>query len=329
MHALIKSLIDLVVLFTNQFLVPFLLSAFVFGVIARILVFYTVKRQEWFVKEFEKRVIKHVEKEVGNARKSESFYILSKRLLEKTYYELFEVRAANKRRRTDYITTPSDRLFLIQTGSAWFVREALRHFRFLRKSDEDPKFLDISKNIFKSVAPWNKVFGIVPVGPLNDLLNLMSGLFIIGGIFGTFNGIMEALPSLGGMDMADIEKSQKTMSIFLAHVSFSMSTSIIGIMCSVLLAIVNALCNPEKAFFMTVTKLDATLAFLWGRCETNVVPDGTPQFDEHKDPIDALAELAVDKELKNYSPGEDSDRPRLPISTPKRVESEEAKKTAS
>jgi hypothetical protein len=329
MNQLINAMVYAINVIANQFLMPIMLIAFIVGVIARLLVFYTVKRQEWFVKEFEKRVMKFIEGEADSNRRPHSFYSLSKKLLEKTYYELFEMRGAMKRRRMDYITTPSDRLFLIQTGSAWFVRDCLRNFRFLRKSDDDPKFIDVAKNVFKNNAPWNRVFGIIPVGPLNDILNLLVGLFIIGGIFGTFVGIMQALPTLGNMDLANMEETKNTMNGFLTNISFSMATSIVGMIYSVSLSIVNALANPEKTFFQVVANLEATLTFLWGRCETNEIPPNIPKFDEHKDPIEALAELAVDKELKNYNPKEGQQRQSLPPPPTKKGESEEAKKEAS
>ncbi len=329
MNAIINALVDAVVIIANQFLMPIMAIAFILGVAARLLVYYTVKRQEWFVSEFQKRVVRFIETEGESGGRNHSFYVLAKRLLERTYYELFEMRAAMKRRRMDYITTPSDRLFLIQTGSAWFVRDCLRHFRFLRKSDDDPKFIDISKNIFKGNAPWNRVFGVIPVGPLNDILNLLVGLFIIGGIFGTFVGIMKALPTLGGMDLGNVEETKKTMDEFLVSISFSMATSIVGMIYSVALSVVNALANPEKTFFQVVANLDATLTFLWGRSQTNEVPPNTPKFDEHKDPIEALAELAVDKGLKGYdSDSKGSQRTTLPP-PPGKGESEEAKKEAS
>jgi hypothetical protein len=327
MNEIIMQIVHIIVVVVHPILIPTLMSVWLFGVVARLLVYYTVKRQEWMLHEFNKRVTRFIETEQGSGR-PQSFYILAKKLLERTYYECFEMRAAMKRRRLDYIQAPSDRLFMVQEGAAWFVRDSLKNFRFLRKTDDDPKFIDIAKNIFRSNAPWNKVFGYIPAGPLNDMLNILPGLFIIGGIFGTFLGIMEALPSLGGMDLNDVEGSKRVMDAFLGNISFSMAASTMGMMYSVSFTLINALCNPSKVFFNTVNQAEATLNFLWGRCETNDVPPNVPKFDEHKDPIEALAELAVDKQLKNYDRGEPN-RPNLPPAPKKQGESGEAKKEAS
>ena len=49
----------------------------------------TVKRHEWFAREFEKRVNRYLEDESEGAQESVSFYVIAKRLFEKTFYEDF------------------------------------------------------------------------------------------------------------------------------------------------------------------------------------------------------------------------------------------------
>ena len=56
----------------------------------RVVIWFTVKREEWFAKEFEKRIHRTIDEQ--SEKLPNSFYVGVKRLLEKTYYEIFEYR---------------------------------------------------------------------------------------------------------------------------------------------------------------------------------------------------------------------------------------------
>jgi hypothetical protein len=132
---------------------------------------------------------------------------------------------------------------------------------------------------------------------MNDVLNLLPGIFIVGGIFGTFLGIMQALPQLGGMDLADIEKTKSVMDEFLVKMAYSMITSILGIILNVCMTFLNAFMNPNKLFMDIVERFENSLDTVWNCCSDNKLPSEIPNFDEHRDPIEALAEDAVNKEV--------------------------------
>src|SRR5690606_32507757 len=216
---------------------------------------------------------------------------------EKCYYELFEVRAIMKRRKPDYVMSLADRLFLVQQGCARLVKDTLKQIRHLKHNGDHPKFLEVSKNVFQNNACFSKLFGIVPISVFNDVLNLLPGIFIISGIFGTFLGITDSLPMLGNINLDDIESSRKTMDEFLGRIAFAMHTSILGIFLSVAMTIVNTLLSPEKLFVSIVNRYETTLDSLWYRSENNELPQNEKQFDEHKDSFEALAEQALQKEL--------------------------------
>ncbi|MCB0422465.1 MAG: hypothetical protein KDD61_15805 [Bdellovibrionales bacterium] len=299
---LIEKLVKGLVVFSSELLLPLMVITFVAGCFLRALIFFTIKREEWFSKEFEKRVHNFLDNE-GKYKGYYSFFVDVKVLLEKTYYELFEMRAIMKRRNPDYITTITDRLFLVQHGVAWLVRDTLKQVKYLRFSDHNQKFLEIVKNIFQKNPCFNKLFGIVPISRFNDFLNILPGLFIIGGIFGTFLGIMAALPELNNMDLTDVEMTKQTMNLFLTNITFSMSTSIIGIILSVGMQLFNTFFSPEKVFLNTIEKFENSLDILWNRSENNRHPNDIPDFDEHRDPIEALAEDALLRELGRTAPG--------------------------
>jgi hypothetical protein len=297
-EAKVTTSVDWLVRFASDLLEPSMVSLFFGAVALRLLIYYTVKREEWFAREFDKRINRFMELDKGG---SYSFYVLTKRLLEQTFYELFEVRGIMKRRKLDYIMSPGDRLFLIHSGAAYLVRDSLKQIKFLRYGDQHPKFLEISKSVFQNNPCFNRVFGLIPVGMFTDFLNVLPGLFVVGGIFGTFLGIMKALPELGNMNLNDADGTKQIMDIFLLKVSFSMSTSVVGILLSVLSTVINTFLAPERMFVDNVNRYELALEYLWRRCNNNELPENIPNFDENRDPVEALAEFSVNRELARKS----------------------------
>jgi hypothetical protein len=62
---------------------------------------------------------------------------------------------------------------------------------------------------------------------------LLPGLFVIGGILGTFFGIVNGLPKLAEMKLDDITTTKNIMDNFLTEISGAMISSITGIIFSV------------------------------------------------------------------------------------------------
>jgi hypothetical protein len=296
MNDLINNVVNGVINFGNDLLMPLMVMMFIAGVVMRVLIYMTVKREEWFAKNFQKRVYDYLEKRPESAKHT-SFYVTAKVLLEKTYYELFIMRAVMKRRNPDIIMDKADRIFLVQQGCARLVKDTLKHIKYFRYDMHRPNTVGVSAQILEKNPQFNNVLGYFPVGTFNEVLNLFPGIFIVGGIFGTFLGIMKALPELGGMDLSDIDKTKQVMDHFLVKMSYSMITSILGILLNVTMTFLNAFMNPNKIFVDIVERFENSLDTLWNCCSDNKLPEEIPNFDEHKDPIEALAEDAVNKQI--------------------------------
>lgn len=284
-----------------DYLLPLMSIAFVFGVGLRVLVWYTVHRELWFAKEFSKRMHKFLDEKDDDKLADNSFYVSMKLILELTYYEVFLIRGIKQRRNPDYIMDLSDRVFLIQEGCARLVKESLRQIKHLKYQKERPRFLELTKNVFDNNPCFKKIMGVIPVQATHDVLSILPGIFIIGGIFGTFLGIMGALPELGKMDLENIEQTKKIMDNFLIDIAFSMSTSIVGIIISVIMTFVNTLFDPEKIFIKTVNKFDNSMELLWDCCDNNALPSEIPDFDKHLDPLDGkkLAQDDIERMVSN------------------------------
>lgn len=270
---------------------------FVLGVFFRAMVYYTVRRHEWFSREFEKRVNRYVETETPGKVKDVSFYVLAKRMLERTYYEVFEIRDRMKRRKPDPVMSWSDRIFLVKQGCAWLVKDILKQVKFLKWTEETPKLLNITKATFHHNPCFNRVFGVLPMAGLNDLISILPGLFIVAGILGTFIGISNGLGDLGGMNLQDLENTKNIMDKFLHEISFAMKTSIVGIVFSLLSHIVNTIFSPERSYVSMIDRFESAMDLLWYRSDNNNYPTDEKAFDEHKDAVEALAEDALNKEI--------------------------------
>lgn len=276
---------------------------FVMGCILRYLINYTVKRHEWFAREFEKRVHHFMDSEVPGKVKNVSFFSLTKRILEKTYYEVFEVREKYRRRRFDRVMHWNDRVFLVKQGCAWLVRDIMKQLRFLKWTNDTPKLLQITKATFHHNPCFNRIFGVLPIATMNDLMSILPGLFVVAGILGTFIGIAKGLPELGGMNLTDMENSKLIMDKFLNEIAFAMHSSIFGITFSLVMHLWNTYYSPERTYVSMIDRFESSLDLLWYRADNNDVTAEEIKFDEHRDPSEALAQEAIRLETEKNPRG--------------------------
>ncbi len=306
-ESMVHSVLDTVVVVGKSIHMPFMVGTFVIGATMRMLVYHTVKRHEWFGREFEDRVTDFMNDEMDHKRTNVSFFVVSKRLLEKTYYQVFEQREKARQSKPGTMMLLSDRLFLIKMGCAWLVHDILKQIRYLKYGTQPPKLVNITKSSLAKNPAFNRVFGLIPAVSTNDLLNALPGLFVIGGIFGTFLGVMSGLPELGGMDMNDPEKTKVIMDRFLIDVALSMGASVTGIILSVAMTIINTIFSPERLFSDIVDRFENSLDLLWNYSHSNEVPSGLKAFDENEDPIEALAAASLAQQLEKTQ-GRHNDR---------------------
>ncbi len=273
---------------------PYVLGVIFFIAIAvRSLIYYTVRRHEWFAREFEKRVNHFVDSQDPGQTTGVSFYVLSKKFLEKTYYETFELRDREHKRQADPMMRVTDRVFLVKQGCAWLVKDIIKQLKFLKWTQETPKMINITKTTFNQNPCFNRIFGIFPIGVMNDLVALLPGLFVVAGILGTFLGIRGGLVELGGMNAEDLDATRRVMDSFLKEIAHAMGASIVGITFSLLLHIFNTIISPDRMFGSMMERFESSLDLLWYRSDNNDFPANNLPFNEHRDPAEALAEEAV------------------------------------
>ena len=280
MNASIVDLINIIVQYATSYLMPFLILAFGLAVSVRLLITVVINRQKRFVKEFCKRVHHDI---LTHPDSKGSFYNMVKRFLAKTYFESFELRAKYKRRNEDHLMTIGDRVFMIQDGIIRLIDDFLKHVKYLRKnSGHQPDFSELTSNTFASNPVFNRIFGLMSIGRTNDILNILPGIFIVAGIFGTFLGIMKALPELTHMDITDAAASKAVIDSFLINISFALSTSILGIILSIAMSFINALLAPESTYVEIIDSFKSAVEILWNKCEDNEL-DNHPEFQSTRE----------------------------------------------
>ncbi len=292
MNEFIFEAVNLIVQYATNYLMPILIVLFLLAVIARLFISVIVNRQKRFVDEFCKRVHSDI---WNNPTPKGSFYNLVKSFLARTYFEIFELRAKYKRRNDDHVMTIGDRAFLVQDGIIMLIDDFLTHVRYLRKDiSQAPNFKSISNNVFSSNPVFNKILGVVSLSRTNEILNILPGIFIVAGIFGTFLGIMKALPELTAMDITNAETSKVVIDSFLIKISFALTTSILGIVLSIIMSFLNTVMSPESTYLEIIDSFKSATDILWNKCETNdlVAPENmTTRETEAEDAF----EMAISK----------------------------------
>lgn len=131
------------------------------------------------------------------------------------------------------------------------------------KGNNMPTFYEVANRILFKDDNWVKLYGLMRIDRASRLIDSLPGIFIVLGIFGTFIGISNALPQVAQIDFSNIEGSSGVLSHFVLDVTYAMKTSIAGIMCSLVLTLINTLYPIAKMRETIISKLEHTLENLW------------------------------------------------------------------
>lgn len=262
-----------------HFMVPTMLTLFVVAVIARVIIYVTV-RSEWrFTVEFEHRVESFLLDE-GRPMKA-SFQELTKELLDKTHYEYYLLKAKRQRRRFDYPVTLFERVFAIVKASERIIEDTIKQTKYVKMNDE-PDFDRMAKYIFASNPYYNRFLGMLSKNIVDDLLNLLPGLLIIFGILGTFVGIVGGIPDLRLLDVTNVESTSVMLNAFLDNMSFAMTTSILGMSLSLVMTVVNASFSPYATYVELIDIYKNSLSFVWKECQHTIKENQSKSEQELK-----------------------------------------------
>lgn len=131
------------------------------------------------------------------------------------------------------------------------------------KSKFPPNFNDLTDRILEHDDNWNKVLKIFPIGPISRLIDILPGLFVVFGIFGTFIGISMALPKIAQIDFNNLEASSAILMEFVLAVTYAMKTSIAGILFSLMTTFINTIAPVSGLRKKTYKKVSNCFENIW------------------------------------------------------------------
>ncbi len=132
------------------------------------------------------------------------------------------------------------------------------------KSEFPPNFGELADRILDQDRQWKTVSG-VPIEIVSRMLDILPGLFVIGGILGTFIGIATGLPKIGAIDMNHISESSPILASFIDNIAMSMRTSIFGIMFSVAMTVLNTIFPIHTQRIDVEKSVQRCLELIWNR----------------------------------------------------------------
>lgn len=131
------------------------------------------------------------------------------------------------------------------------------------KSPFPPNYPEIADRILEKDDNYNKLFGFLPIAPVSRLINVLPGLFVVFGIFGTFIGISMALPEIAKMDFNNLDSAGEILTSFVLSVTYAMKTSIAGILYSLIMTVLNTVAPIKALRDKTDKQFSSCLENIW------------------------------------------------------------------
>ncbi len=126
-----------------------------------------------------------------------------------------------------------------------------------------PNFTELTHRIMSQDPDWTNVMKHFKIDSVTRMIDILPGLFIVFGVFGTFIGIAMALPEIANIDFNDLDKSAETLMTFVLHVTYAMKTSIAGIFFSLILTVLNTMYPIKETRYRVFKKVETSLQMLW------------------------------------------------------------------
>ena len=262
MSEIINNVVTTLIAYGADNLMPILIFVFFVGVILKFLMYYLLKSEYNFSSAFETRTHRFLNKEYPEHNKFNKFHEVVGFILNKTFDESYTARRIYRKRKEDSRVVALNRMFLIETGAKSLIDDTLKQTKY-HDSSHVPDFDSISRFAFNSNPYFNKLWGVIPIGLMNNIFSRLPSLFIIGGIFGTFLGISKGLPALKAMDPGNIVAAQATLENFLESMTLAMYSSVVGIFLSVCFTLLNAFMSFNTMYLSLVDRFTQSLELLW------------------------------------------------------------------
>lgn len=142
------------------------------------------------------------------------------------------------------------------------------------KSPTPPSYPEMTDRVLREDRKWMTVMGVIPADTFARFLDILPGLFIVGGIFGTFVGITGALPAIANIDLSQLDQAGPVLNQFVESVAYSMRTSIAGICYSVILTLLNTFFPLATIRDEVQVHMESCFESIWLRLHGNELSSG-------------------------------------------------------
>lgn len=259
-------MIELVLSFFSNYLIEFMGGMLVLGLIFRFASYRSSKNDNAYYSSFTREIELNVErdKEEGKAVGDVDHYIsdilgrVGKKLPDRSVR--FGGKKEEKKEESDgkrvlslrdYVSGKQGLITNIQAESSVFHHQT------------PPNFTELTHRIMSQDPDWTNVMKHFKIDGVTRMIDILPGLFIVFGVFGTFIGISMALPEIANIDFNDLDKSADTLMAFVLNVTYAMKTSIAGIFFSLILTVLNTMYPIKETRFRVFKKVETSLQMLW------------------------------------------------------------------
>ena len=286
-------------------LIPVMAVVLLVALAFRYVIFMSGKRDNTYFKTFSETVEKLLETDDKNEKiDNVDFWItqllhrVTSRLPDRNLrFKKFKEKGGNDSFRNQHRESFSD----FADGKRSIVHSVKQNIDAFR-SPHPPNFHQLTLRILNQDKKWTTILGVVPLDKLSRMLDILPGLFIIGGIFGTFLGITAALPTIATIDLSKLDEAGPILNNFVANVAFSMNTSITGIICSVIMTVLNTLYPVVLVRNQVVKNLEHCFEFMWFRIHGEKIPLGEKMMLDQLERIANLLDNGKKSAATNKEP---------------------------
>lgn len=261
-------MIELVLSFFSNYLIEFMGGMLVLGLIFRFASYRSSKIDNAYYSSFTREIELNVEKDkeegksvgdidhyisdilgrVGKKLPDRSVRFGGKKKEEQPKDEQDGKRVLSLR---DYVSGKQGLITNIQAESSVFHHQT------------PPNFTELTHRIMSQDPDWTNVMKHFKIDGVTRMIDILPGLFIVFGVFGTFIGISMALPEIANIDFNDLDKSADTLMAFVLNVTYAMKTSIAGIFFSLILTVLNTMYPIKETRYRVFKKVETSLQMLW------------------------------------------------------------------
>jgi hypothetical protein len=255
-------MIHLLLELSNQYLIEFMGVVLGLCLIIRLIAFYSNKRNDGYFSTLVREIAVTIEKDKEDKVQIKDVDHYLAHFLSKISDKLPNRSLRFKKKESN----PSGKKLMsidgYLSGHENFVN-ILRAETGIFHCETPPNFNEITHRILGQDSNWTMILKKLPVDGVSRLIDIMPGLFVVFGVFGTFVGISMALPEIAKIDFNNIDGSAETLQVFVRNTAYAMETSLAGIVFSVVMTVMNALFPIKDMRSRILKKVETSIQTLW------------------------------------------------------------------